>query len=210
MSTFKIRWFTLVILLCVVEMLFAQRSKNDEWKLEKDDNGVKIYTKKIKDHKLKAFKGYTIVKSSPEELLNVIRDVERYPQWMSHIAETYIVEQVNNDELYVYSESSVPWPFSNRDIVTHSLLYWKDEKAFVEMTGVPDFIPKNKGIVRIPGSKGLWIFTPIGSDETEIIYEFQGDPGGSIPGWIANMFIVDGPFKTLTNLREYVMNSKDD
>lgn len=208
MSTFKISWLAVYPLIFMVELLSAQGSSNDEWKLEKDDDGVKIYTKKIEDYKLKAFKGYTIVQSTPEELLNVIRDVEKYPQWMSHIAETYVVKKISNNELYVYSESTVPWPFSNRDIVTHSLLYWKDEKAFVEMTGIPDFIPENKGIVRIPGSKGLWIFSPISSNETEIIYEFQGDPGGRIPGWIANMFIVDGPFKTLTRLREYVMNSK--
>jgi hypothetical protein len=33
-----------------------------------------------------------------------------------------------------------------------------------------------------------------------INYEVEVDPGGSIPGWIANMFVDKGPFETFSNL----------
>jgi hypothetical protein len=40
-----------------------------------------------------------------------------------------------------------------------------------------------------------------------IIYEVEVDPGGSIPGWIANMFVAKGPFETFGNLGKKLKNN---
>lgn len=170
--------------------------------MEKDQKGVQVFTRKVDGFRMKEFKALTIVEASPEELLSIIRKVDQYTDWMSHLASSHVEKEISENELYVYTESSVPWPFSNRDIVTHSLLYWEGDKAYVKMTGMPDFIPKKKGIVRLPVSSGLWVFKPINDKRTEIIYQFQGDPGGKIPAWVANMFIVDGPYKSLLGMKE--------
>ena len=60
----------------------------------------------------------------------------------------------------------------------------------------------------MPYSNGLWIFNPVSKGVTEIIYQYQGDPGGSIPGWVANLFIVDGPYKTLIGMSEFAFEVK--
>lgn len=194
--------FVVFILLVSIPVLVAQQTDDLQWKLSKDQDGIKVYTRKVKGYKLKEFKAITTVNASPETLLAVIREVDKYPEWISHIEDAYAVEKVSNDEVYVYTETKLPWPFSNRDIVTHSKLYWEGDTAFVKMTGVSDFIPKNKGVVRIPFSYGTWTYKPIRDGLTEILYQFQGDPGGNIPGWLANMFIIDGPFKTIVRLKE--------
>ncbi len=203
-----IRWFITVIFLFTVNFLPAQVDSVDSWKLEKDRNGVKVFTRKTNGFKLKEFKAITKVEATPEILLNIIREAEKYPDWMAHLSRSHIVKKISDNELYIYSESDLPWPFSNRDIVTQSLLYWEGNTAFVRMTGISDFIPDNKGIVRMPYSNGLWIFNPVSKGVTEIIYQYQGDPGGSIPGWVANLFIVDGPYKTLIGMSEFALEVK--
>lgn len=187
-------------------ILSAQSDSATAWKLEKNQNGVQVYTRKIKGFKLKEFRALTTVEASPEFLLDIIRAVDKYTDWMSHLEGSYIVKEVNENEIYVYTESDVPWPFSNRDIVTHSLLYWEGEKAMVKMTGMPEYIPVNKGIVRVPKSRGFWVFEPDENGHTTITYQFQGDPGGKIPSWVANIFIVDGPYKSLLGIRKIVEN----
>ena len=107
-----------LILFFMVNVSMAQETDSTDWKLAKDQNGIKIYTRKVKGLKLNEFKAVTTIETSLEQLVDVIRKVDRYVEWMSQLARSYIIDKVNNNEIYIYSESSVPWPISNRDIVT--------------------------------------------------------------------------------------------
>jgi hypothetical protein len=66
-----------------------------------------------------------------------------------------------------------------------------------------DAAPAEEGLVRMPMVRGYWILTPA-KGGTNIEYSFVADPGGAIPAWLANQFIVDGPFKTVSALRKYL------
>lgn len=209
MRMIKSGWIFILLLLFITELMVGQEESHVTWKLEKDNNGIQVYTRKVKDFKLKEFKAITTIKATPEMLLDVIRGVDQYTEWMENMEKSEVLKKVTEDEIYIYAESKVPWPFSNRDVVTYSKLYWEGDKAIVDMTGVSDFIPKKKGIIRLPYSKGSWTFKPINEEETEIIYQYQGDPGGKIPGWVANIFIVDGPYKTLLGLEAYLQENKE-
>ena len=35
----------------------------------------------------------------------------------------------------------------------------------------------------------------------EVTYEVHTEPGGSVPSWLANSFVVDAPLQTLRGLR---------
>jgi hypothetical protein len=49
---------------------------------------------------------------------------------------------------------------------------------------------------------GFWKFTPKGADQIEVTYQVHTEPGGDVPSWLANKFVVDAPFNTLKALRE--------
>ena len=49
--------------------------------------------------------------------------------------------------------------------------------------------------------EGFWSLTPR-EGEIEVIYEVHSEPGGSVPAWLANSFVVDAPFNTLQGLRQ--------
>jgi len=38
--------------------------------------------------------------------------------------------------------------------------------------------------------------------EVEVVYQVHTEPGGSVPSWLANKFVVEAPLNTLRNLRE--------
>ena len=65
-----------------------------------------------------------------------------------------------------------------------------------------DYLPEEEGYVRVAKVEGLWKLTPKGPGQTEITYQVQTEPGGSVPSWLANSFVVDAPFNTLKGLRE--------
>ncbi|MCH7534986.1 MAG: hypothetical protein IH948_04465, partial [Bacteroidetes bacterium] len=68
----------------------------------------------------------------------------------------------------------------------------------------PDFIKETEDFVRIRDARGKWQFIQKDGEKIEVIFQFYGDPAGSLPIWLINMFIVDGPYNTLVNLREKI------
>ncbi|MDZ7607600.1 MAG: hypothetical protein U5K79_18875 [Cyclobacteriaceae bacterium] len=49
---------------------------------------------------------------------------------------------------------------------------------------------------------GSWIVRQENENEISIRFQYHADPGGDIPGWLVNAFIVKSPYQTLVNLRD--------
>ena len=69
------------------------------------------------------------------------------------------------------------------------------------MKSAPNNLAEKKDVVRIRNAEGKWIFEDLKNGHIRVTYQFYGDPEGNIPSWIINLFIVDGPYDTLINLR---------
>jgi hypothetical protein len=63
--------------------------------------------------------------------------------------------------------------------------------------------PAEKGVVRVPFSEASWKVTTENND-LKIIYLLRVDPGGSIPAWVINMGIADGPYHSFNHLKERI------
>jgi hypothetical protein len=186
--------------------LFAQVNETDEWNLAKDKQGVKIYTRTLEGSKLKEFRVYAELEVSPETLVQVLMDVPHYVDWAENIKFSRLLKKISEEEIIIYSELKVPWPFDNRDIIDRTRVHWTDNKdtVILEIKSVPDYIPEKEGVVRMPLADGGWNIYRISPGKVSVVYSFAADPGGRIPSWLVNMFIVDGPYKTLNNLRSYL------
>jgi len=179
---------------------FAQEP---EWKLEKEKNGISVFTREVGGMKIKEFKANTVINSKIEFLVTMVLDVNEYNKWIDNIKSAEVVKKNSEDDLYIYSEVALPWPFDNRDIVTHDIISRDRATGVVTITitGVEGIVPEKKGVVRMSESGGFWQFTPKKDGEVAVIYQYLADPGGGIPDWLVNMFLVDGPFKTLENMK---------
>jgi hypothetical protein len=69
------------------------------------------------------------------------------------------------------------------------------------LAGAADYAPQEKGFVRVAQVQGFWKMVPQGANQTQVIYQVHTEPGGSVPSWLANKFVVDAPFNTLKALR---------
>jgi uncharacterized membrane protein len=185
--------------------VFAGNS-GDDWKLEKDKNEVKIWTLETENSNIKSFRAITTIEASISQLAAVLNDVEAYPRWMSDVKKVKILEEVNNNERYYYLQVDAPWPVSNRDNIVHfSLKEDPSTQGFVvSAKGKADYIPLKEDVVRIQNSMGTWNITQIDYKTSKIVFEYTADPGGELPSWVVNLFIVDGPYTTLLNLKEIV------
>jgi len=178
--------------------LFFQINAQENWTLEKDQEGIKVYTRHKKGFVIKEFKAITYTSKSISELEEILEDVENYPNWVYSVSSGKLIKELGNDRTLYYS-LDLPWPVSDRDIVIQSVKS-KDNGLRYDMTATQGGYPDQSGLVRMTSAFGSWQFIPK-DGKIEITYQFYGNPAGSIPTWMINMLIVDGPFETLKKLR---------
>jgi ribosome-associated toxin RatA of RatAB toxin-antitoxin module len=205
----RLHFFILILSFLSGDYLF-HFSKIDqtelEWELKKEKNGIQVFTRDSAGSGITEIRVLAIVKAPVEKLVETIYDVDSYFEWVANLESAKILETVNDREIYYYFQAEVPWPFSNRDDVMRFVMEENinNDGVTIVFSGHPDYIPKKNNIKRLTLNKGYWKFTPLSNGETEIDYLFFTDEGEGYPNWIVSMFIVNSPYKTVANLKEFV------
>jgi len=172
------------------------------WTMEKESDGIKVYTRNYEGTDSKEFKAITTVTLPMKSLEKLIEDVENFPSWQENVSSAKLLKQINSNEQYVYFTTDTPWPVNDRDMIIHTNKIIEDNGAITyTMDCNNDYIEENDDFIRIKVAKGFWKFTPEKDNKIEVIYQFYGDPAGSIPNWLINLFIVKGPYITLENIK---------
>ncbi len=193
--------FLIIVLVFDISIISAQDNK---WILKKNKNGIIIHTREDEATGNIEFKASITLNTDIDKLLNVFNNVEDYKKWMADTKVSKTLKKVNETESYIYLEAQVPWPLENRDMPVYQKTIKTNKGIKISLTGIPDYIPCKKGITRIEKATGSWIFIPVPNNKIIVKYQFLCDPGLNIPKWIINLFIVDGPYKTLINLKAIV------
>ena len=185
--------------LCLV-LAFNAYSEED-WVLEKNENGIKVYTRSTEGTDIKEFKAITTVPASVAVLDKVISDFEGYPDWQENVTTARILKKISENQSIMHYSMDLPWPADDRDIVLkNTRTKLKNGGLKYTLECMPDYIDDILDYVRITKAFGFWKFWPT-KDGTKIIYQFMADPGGSLPDFIINMFIVSEPFDSLSYLK---------
>ncbi len=188
--------------------LFAQEPS--AWALQRNEKGLKIYTRTIPGSPLKEVKALMQVNSSLSSVVGVIRDFDSYKLWVYKCLEAKLLKNTGDSDFYYYHVTDSPWPMEDRDAISRVLI--TQNKKTLELriysNGIPDYLPEKAGYFRLPKSSTLWVLTPVGPNLIEVEYVLGFDPGGDAPSWLVNMFITDGPFESLLLLKQRVQDPK--
>lgn len=181
--------------------LFPQQPQMD-WHLVKNKNDIRVYTADNRASGLKHIKINASFNGKIATVNKIFRNIQLQKNWVYATRNAYLVKQVDDNHILYYNETSLPWPFSDRDASILMTIENKTNSISIIQTARPDAIPINKGIVRVPMLEGKWDIKEDGTGRLTIEYLLDIDPGGSIPGWMANLFINKGPYETFLNLRK--------
>lgn len=191
--------------LIILFILFIYESHGQyDWKPEKDKNGIKVYLSDVAGSSYKAVKVECTMTGTYAKLISILTNVSGMKKWVYHNKNSYLLKQYNPLNFIYYSETSMPWPLSNRDVVLHLKISTDSLPKLLTINGnnEPHFFPEIPGLVRIPFYKASWTVTMPTTQSVRIVYILEMDPGGSIPSSLANSFVDKGPFETFSNLAE--------
>jgi hypothetical protein len=192
------------LLLASIFFISPNVSEKKDWKLRRDEAGVKIYTRSVDGSPFEEFKGIVVIENtSLTRVLDVITDVKNYPNNFPNCGSALVLEQKGKYSDIHYLTIKAPWPVADRDAIYEASTSFSNngKRARINLTPRGDYKEENKNYVRVHNGSGFWDLEEIAPGTIQVIYQFHADPEGEIPAWIANTVIVFNPLRTLESLR---------
>ena len=174
------------------------------WTELSDEDGIRIWQRKIENSGFVAFRGQMVMQASIKKLLAVLHDQERKMEWMHNCAANDVIERRGLGKLVIYNRTAVNVLFvSDRDVVVETSLTIRpmERRVRVDAWSVthPDW-PEQGGAVRMRKLKLIWDLVSVSPELTEVTYEVQADPGGWLPAWLVNRVSKKIPYHSLEKL----------
>lgn len=199
------RIMTLIIGLISILNINAQA----DWELKKDKDGIKVYLRDVEGSDIQEYKAVAILEGKISSFIAVMKDVNAYPELYKHTKEVKLISE--NDTFHVhYMATNTPWPVKDRDAVYSSTYsqHYNTKLVRIDMKIEQGYMEPNDDYVRMDKADGFWLFDQVDPNRVEVVYQMHAEPGGSIPNWVVNMFLVDTPIEDIEMLQERALLEK--
>ena len=191
-----------VAIACGLSVLMVSAAHAEDWKVAKNEDGIKVSLSEVPGSQYKAYQGVTTIKAPMAKVLGLQEDAAAACAWI-HECKSQKLLKHEGDQSWTYTQFNTPWPVTPRDsVLLVTSVKGGDGSLTRNLKGLPTYIPEEKGFVRVAQVEGFWKMVPKGDNVTEVTYQVHTEPGGSVPSWLANKFVVDAPFNTLKALKE--------
>lgn len=199
-----------ILLIFTSLLLITSLSAQENWEKQKDKNGITVWSKDYPNSKFKQFKATTKIKADLENVVAVFLDIENMGAWYDRVKKVTLVEKVSDMEGVYVIDFELPWPVSDRVSAVRSVVSHDPITNVVTVkTKYENGILDDSERLVVTDIKSEWILTPVAGGFVEIFHKGYMDPAGSLPAWIANSGVQEGPVKTLIALKKILPRYAD-
>ena len=126
------RFYNLVIILVGVLLsapMWAQEAGVEyAWVEKRDRNGIVIETSKYPGSPYKAVRGEMVVNASIAQLVALVSDLPRCPDWADLCKTSRLVRAISDNEQIVHIHNNIPFPVKDRDVV--AVMRWSQDQRY--------------------------------------------------------------------------------
>ncbi|HEY3353254.1 MAG TPA: START domain-containing protein [Polyangia bacterium] len=205
----RCRAFVLLLLLAAVP---ARARADEPWERVLQEDGITVTKRDVPARGFPTFRAVGMIQAPLFDVLAIIGDVPRYPDWQVNCMAARQLKKINELEYLVYSRVHAPWPVADRDAVYHSNIHVDVRGNLVvdvRFRGVKsELAPPVKGVVRMEKIRGHFKLTAVAPDKTLMDYQVDADPGGAIPAWLAKWTSRRLPLDTIKTMRARVKKTR--
>lgn len=211
MKYLSVRSRFLIILLCISFFgVLPANAQNLTWKCVKQADNIRVYSRKSDSANYRIIKVTTQLKTTLSSLVMLVTDFPNNKNWVFMNNKTEILERNNPHSWILYNQTDVPWPITDRDIISRTVLSQDSITKIVTIRGeaIPKYRPVDPNYVRIPFARSQWRFIPLKDSLVDVEFTLELDVGGNIPRWLANMTATKGPYQTMRKFRKEIRRKK--
>lgn len=157
------------------------------------------------------YKAEGMVAMDLAEVAAVLTDLPRQREWVSHLAESRLLEGDPLGRHVAYSRFDLPWPVQDRDAVVEGVVTQLPREGKVHVrfrTVTHPAAPPRPDCLRVPYTEGSFTLTESSRGQIQVTYTVRLDPGGWLPDWLVRAFVKDAPYHTLRAFQTQVARTR--
>jgi hypothetical protein len=190
-------------LFLMMAFTFASKAQND-WTIQKVKDGIKISSRHSSTSTFNDVRVELDLAGNIEQLEDILLDVNKYKEWSYATKISRLIKQLGPGKLIYYTEIEVPWPATNRFFYANFEIKKNPDAKSMRVVAVnlPGYEPIPKDLVQVPLTRGIWNIVTISKKSIHVDYTLELNPGGSLPGWVLNLFATKGPMESFENIKQ--------
>jgi hypothetical protein len=176
------------------------------FRLVREREGISTWEAARPEQPLPAFRARMQLDADIWSALAILEDVNRACEWTSRCAEMRQLRRDSEQALWVYARIAAPWPVRDRDVIVRvSVAYGEPGQLLVSIASASDgaYAPASS-VVRMPRFAAHYRFAALAAQRTQVEYQIDVDPGGTLPDWLKRVIARDLAHDTLADLRKRV------
>jgi len=188
-----------------------KNSGSNEWKLAKDENGIKVWTLKTPGSCLKKVKVDMKLKSKLADILNLLEgDIGCGDLGIKDWKIFDKTEGQSFFSAYYSYKLDMPFPIGTREFVLliHRSQDPKTKVVEVNVLAAPGKTHPIKNCERVVHLNDIYYLTPIATGEVELEMISDMDIGGAMPYFLKNLAAADVWCKNMQTVRDLLMKEK--
>ena len=176
------------------------------WKKVKERDGVIVYEKEIGDRT--AFRGVALLEGTPEKLVGILHNTERWRYWIEDLDEGRELERISPFHAIYYQAIDTLFPASNRDLVFESVITREaDSSILIKMRSIEHPLAPETVGVRATLLYTSYKIEPLPENRMKVVFENLSDPGGRLPNFLVDWASKSYPISLIQGLQKEMMES---
>jgi len=202
--------FTVLVLSILLSLFLTSDSMSQKWETAKQEAGIKVYKRLNGEKGSREIRAEMLLPIHPEQGVALIKDEARATEWI-HRMETFdLLSEENDSTWFTYGKIAIPWPISDKDVVSKNTLHKIESGYQINIESRPDRIERKPKLNRITDSNGFWRFDSVGSDSTKVTYQIYAQSESILPEWLLNMVVVNSVVKTFEGMQGMLSGTTSD
>ena len=200
---------SMLILGQILQMSATSQPQERSWQLIKEESGMRIFARDVLGSEYKELKGTITVDASLQNALALLTDPLKCSHLYSSCMHAEVINRVSDNEIYVYTIYDTPWPFKNRDAISHCVIaHDNNNKQFIlRCVGKPNYLANKKKLVRLPKLRTIWKIEKKQKHKIHVVYKVFNDPGGNVTPSLSYRGKKSSMVETLRNMKRLLTES---
>jgi len=180
------------------------------WNFVKEEDGIKLYTRVVKNSTLKSYKGEVTFHAPVKKVCSMFGSPRNIDWWGPDFKDIKVLAYEPNKFVRFYYIFNMPWPLTDRDLAVNAMVKTDSITGEYSVLSTPllNVIPEKTDLVRIKKYSQKWTVSPLDKGNVHVTLEGFVDPGGNVPAWFYNMLVTEMPLRTIRLLRTRVLSAK--
>lgn len=182
--------------------IVGEANSQSEWRFRKEKGGVEAYTRSKEGYSIDEYKVNAEIKGKISDIISIMTAEDSYLNIFNDLSELKFYEQ-RDDYFELYLVNEAPFPARDRDgyFISEFSYDHTSKTARIDIT-CPSTDFHQKKYIEITRCEGHWKFIQKEENLVHVEHQFIADPGGFVPGFILNIFLINNPISTIHRLDE--------